>query len=281
MRAVYTLVEATNLRRRRVDQMAAYDTTAFDATAADADFAQAADFKERAAIINLLQQYVDELAVVSGDKDAAGIDDESKAAAASMGALAKTGLPALTHAKHAALSPDEVTAAGLAIDALGRVLLERQRARALPAIVTDANSPVATLCTLLREDIGDPQSAGLRMVLRVDYEGMETAEDAAIRDHPREYSYPEKRAAVEGLYALMDQQAAADLTLAKTDDALAELAKAHAALAASARDHTAPAFRARLLELKRQAGQLEALQQTMDAGSKTVAASAKAAPAGK
>jgi hypothetical protein len=280
-RAVYALVETTNVRRRRMDQIAAYDTTAFDAPAAGRDFAQAADFKERAAILDLLQRYIDELAAVSGDRDVGGIDEESKAAAASMGALAKTGLPALTHSKQAALSTDEVTAAGLAIDALGRVLLERQRARALPAIVAAADSSVATLCMLLREDIGEPETAGLRMVLRVDYEGMETAEDAAIRDHPREYSYPEKRAAVDELYALVDQQALADSTLAKAGDALAGLAKAHAALAASARDHRAPGFAARLLELKRQAGQLEALQQAMGAGSKTVAAGAIATPAGK
>jgi hypothetical protein len=280
-RAVYGLVETTNVRRRRMDQIAAYDTTAFDAPAAGRDFAQAADFKERAAILDLLQRYIDELAAVSGDRDVGGIDEESKAAAASMGALAKTGLPALTHSKQAALSTDEVTAAGLAIDALGRVLLERQRARALPAIVAAADSSVATLCMLLREDIGEPETAGLRMVLRVDYEGMETAEDAAIRDHPREYSYPEKRAAVDELYALVDQQALADSTLAKAGDALAGLAKAHAALAASARDHRAPGFAARLLELKRQAGQLEALQQAMGAGSKTVAAGAIATPAGK
>jgi hypothetical protein len=151
----------------------------------------------------------------------------------------------------------------LAIDAIGHVIVERKRAKALPGILAAADGPVKTLCELLRADIGDPHTGGLRYVLRMDYEGLETAEDAAIRDHPKDYSYPERRAAIDALYGLVGEQAASDATLVEADQALADFEKTHAALAASARQKRAPGFRALLAELTSEAEQLGDLEKSM------------------
>ena len=60
---------------------------------------------------------------------------------------------------------------------------------------------------------------------------MDHIENTEIRIHAKEFSFPEKRAAIEDVFALQVKEREADATLAKADDALANFAAAHHALA--------------------------------------------------
>jgi hypothetical protein len=301
-RGVYTLVEATHARRRRVEAIARYDSESFmDARArlkAGSEFGTPEDQAARIAVVNLLQGYLDALAEVSGDKAMTGAEASSADAGKSLTTLAKKDLPALmsgppkaagttttttispggtistttTTAGSAAGAASSAGSAGssasggdaaLAIDAIGHVIAERKRAKALPGILESAEGPVQTLCELLRSDIGAPEPGVLRVVLQTDYEALESAEDAAIRDHPKDYSYPERRAAIDALYSLMGEQEASDATLVEADRALAEFEKAHTELAKTARQKRAPGLRALLAELTAEAEQLGDLEKAM------------------
>ncbi len=281
-RAAYALVETTHARRGRVNAIAAYETTSFDQVALHASFGRPPDLQARMDVLDLLHRYIQSLADVSGDQAFSGIDAASKDAAEATTAIAMRDLPALvgatststetvstssatpgsSAAPKVSVTQEKITTpvlargsagdsgpAALAIAALGRVIVERKRARALPGILESADPAVTTLCELLRRDFGDPETSGLRKVLRIDYEGIETAEDAAIRDHPDGYSYPERRAAIDALYKLLAEQQAADATLEQTDQALLTLEKTHTALTRTARDKRAPGFHALLAEL--------------------------------
>ena len=298
-RGVYSLVEATHARRKREEAIALYDTTAFDKVKLEARFGSERDLKARTAVIDLLQKYVVALGDESGGKPLSTVDAPSKDAATALTAVAKKDLSMLLESSTPAPStaatasttgataapPTTTTTttttteanpivsgaasvgaddATKAIDAIGRVLVERERARALPRILENAEAPVRTLCDLLRRDIGDPQTSGLRYLLRIDYEGIETAEDAAIRDHPADYRYPEKYQAVDALYSLVTEQAAADAVLVQADKALEAFEMTHTALVKSAREKRAAGFQALLAELTAEGEQLAEMEKTMN-----------------
>jgi hypothetical protein len=297
-RGVYSLVEATHARRKREDAIASYDSKAFDTVKLEARFGSERDLKARTAILDLLQKYLVALGDESGGKPLADVDAPSKDAAKAITTLAKNDLPALVSAPTAAPSATATVSttggvtttttttttaatetnpivsgvtsvsagdAAEAIDVIGRVLIERKRAKALPGILESAEVPVRTLCDLLRRDIGDPQTGGLRYVLRTDYEGIETAEDAAIRDHLSDFDhhYLEKYRAIDALYALRAEQAASDAVLVQADKALDAFETTHTALVKSARQKRAPGFRALLAELTAEGEQLADMEKTM------------------
>ncbi len=292
-RGVYTLVEATHARRKREEAIASYDSTAFDKVKLEARFGSERDLKARTAVIDLLQKYVVALGDESGGKPISDVDAPSKDAARALTTVAKNNLHALVTAAAAtpsasatgtATSPTASTTttstttnpilsgvasvsaddATRAVDVIGRLLIERKRAKALPGILESAEAPVRTLCDLLRRDIGDPETGGLRFVLRTDYEGIESAEDAAIRDHPQDYRYPEKYQAVDALYSLVTEQAASDAVLVQADRALLAFETTHTALVKSARQKRAPGFRALLAELTAEGEQLGNMESTMN-----------------
>jgi hypothetical protein len=297
-RGVYSLVEAVHARRRREEAIAEYDTTAFDKVRLGARFGSERDLKARTAVIELLQKYVVALGEESGEKPLKDLDKPSEDAAKALTSIAKNDLPGLVDSAaavpaatttitqgnvsttittsatpaNAVVSAAASVSAGdatKAIDAIGRVLVERRRARELPGILESAEEPVKTLCDLLRRDIGDPETGGLRYVLRVDYEGLESAEDGAIRQHLGEYRYPEKHAAVDALFSLVTEQKASDAVLVEAGKALEAFETTHTALVKSARQKRAPGFRALLAELTAEAEQLSQMETTMSqAGSK-------------
>ncbi len=259
-RGVYELVEATHARRLRIERIANYETTSMLAPVPETRFGGEADIRARVQVLDLLQAYIDGLADVSGNGARDKVDKASRSAAIQIGTSIKNDLPALTRSSTSPVTDTEVSAAGRAIDGLGTLLLERRRSRELPAILEQGDGPVSTLCELLRKDLGDPQTSGLRHMLRTDFEAIETAEDAAIRDHPKAYSYPERREAIEALFAEQEKQAAADAALAKADAALLELERTHAELARTARQTHAPGFRALLAQLVAEGRRLSELE---------------------
>jgi hypothetical protein len=196
-----------------------------------------------------------------------------------MGKLANDSLVAAGQGKASApaFSTPELQAVSTAIDALDRVMISRARRRALPHILEEADGPVTTLCTTLRSDFGTPSTPGLRNAVHTSYEQWITLENSAIRLHAGEFSYPEKRTAIEAVFALQVKEREDDATLAKADEALAKFASTHHTLAQSAAHGDAVSFHAQLGELLVQAHQLAALEKAA-AGSTAAAAAKKATP---
>ena len=260
----YALVQTVHAGAVMAERVAAFDTTSIRTPAPSGMFGTPEDLKVRQQVLELLAAYVAALAEVSGDTHGKAADTNSKAGADALGKLATDGLPMLSKSPAATVTSSETSAAAMAIDALSRVILERHRRRALPRILQGADGPVQTICGLLERDFGDPQTAGLRHVVRTDYGAWLAEEDAAIRDHASAYSYPEKRAAVQSLFALQAREAADDAALAKADTALGDFARAHHALATTATDKDAPGFRARLGQLIVAGSQLGAIEKAAD-----------------
>jgi hypothetical protein len=269
-RDAYALVQTVHAGAATARRVSTWDTTSIDAPPPPATFGTPEDIKARDEILGLLSGYVADLAEVSGSKSIDAIDAAGKDCGAAMGKLANDSLQAAGQGTAAtpALSTPELQAASAAIDAIDRLLVARARRRALPRILAEADGPVSTLCTTLRRDFGTPSTPGLRSTVHTDYEQWITIENSEIRIHSKEFSYPEKRAAIEDVFALQVKEREADATLAKADDALAKFADAHHALAQSAARGDAVSFHELLGELIVQAQQLAALEKK-DAGSTT------------
>jgi hypothetical protein len=266
-RDAYALVQTVQAGEATAQRLQEWDTTSIDAPPPAATFGTPEDLKARDEVLGLLSGYVADLAEVSGSKSLDAIDTASKDSGAAMGKLANDSLLASGQGKATApaLTTPELQAASAAIDALDRLLVARARRRALPRILAEADGPVTTLCTTLRSDFGTPTTPGLRNAVQTNYEHWITIDDASIRIHAKEFSYPEKRAAIEDVFALQIKEREADATLARADDALAKFAAAHHALALSAAHGDAVSFHELLGELIVQAQQLSALEKN-DAG---------------
>jgi hypothetical protein len=143
------------------------------------------------------------------------------------------------------------------MDALGRALIERRRTRELPALLKEMKGPIAEICGLLDADIGDPEKSGLRNQLKNDYETLKRKQIRFIRDNEGKMSASDKRALIEELVKMSDDEAAGDRTLAATQAALKQLAVTHGALAESGNAKESPVFRTMLSELESDGQQLQ------------------------
>jgi hypothetical protein len=266
-RDAYMLVQIAQAGAATAQRVSTWETTSIDTPPPPITVGTPADLKARDEILGLLSGYVADLAEVSSSKSIDAIDAAGKDSGAAMGKLANDSLAAAGHAAPTApaLSTPELQAASAAIDAIDRLLVAHARRRALPHILAEADGPVSTLCTTLRRDFGTPTTPGLQSAVHTSYEQWITIENSEIRIHAKEFSYPEKRAAIEEVFALQVKEREAEATLAKADDALAKFAAAHHALAQSAAHGDAVSFREQLGELIVQAQQLAALERK-DAG---------------
>ena len=256
--AAVQTVHAGAVLAQRVDS---FDRTSLLKPAPPGTFGAPEDLKVRQEVLALLANYVNTLAEVSGIKAATAADANSRAGATALSKLANDGLPQLTTSTSATTSASDTSGAAKAIDALSRIAMERHRRRALPGILRKSDGPVQTICALIEKDFGDPETGGLRKVVRTDYGDWLAHEDAAIRDHPNGYTYPARRAAITALYALQAREAADDAVLAQAETVLRDFASAHHALATAGEGAQSPGFREQLGDLIVASGQLAALQE--------------------
>ena len=238
----YQLVEQTYRDAEVARLVANYDTSGFD-SAGLKPFLPDKDREVRTDLLEGLEAYAELLADVSSDKPLSDVDTGAKALGSSLQSLSANDLVS------ARLTSTDVNLAAAAVDALGRTLVDRRRRRELPAILDRMQQPIDTICTLLEQDIGDPERSGLRNQLHNSYLNLLREQKNYIADNGAKLSPSERRAEIELLPHLATAQFEADHALAYTQKSLVLLARAHAALAVSARQKDAPAFHLRLQEL--------------------------------
>ena len=138
MQSAYQLVEQTYEDAAMASLVNQFDTKGFD-PASIQPFIPDADMKARTDLMSALQQYATLLAEVSGSSEVTELDKESEAMGTNLEALAKDA-PLTALAKNANM---ESGAASAAVDALGRVLMERKTAKELPSTRKMLSSPEA------------------------------------------------------------------------------------------------------------------------------------------
>lgn len=215
-------------------------------------FLTADDMKARTQLLEGLQQYATLLAAMSGNEAVAALDKQSEAVGKDLESLSKdSGFKSV--AKNSTI---EGGVAAAAVDALGRELMARKTARELPSILDEMQKPVDQICQLLEEDIGDPQTGGLRNQLKNDYDQLIADQRAFIYANEKAMSPDEKRAAIATLPQLWIAEKQNDAALAQTQEALKKLATTHDALADTKKSKDAPAFESLVSQLAAQGQQL-------------------------
>jgi len=109
---------------------------------------------------------------------------------------------------------------------------------------------------LLEEDIGDPQTGGLRNQLKNDYDQLIADQRAFIYANEKAMSPDEKRQAIAILPQLWIAEKQNDAALAQTQEALKKLATTHDALVDTKKSKDAPAFESLVSQLAVQGSQL-------------------------
>jgi hypothetical protein len=199
-----------------------------------------------------LQQYATLLAAVSGNDAVAALDKQSESVGKDMESLSKdSGFKSV--AKNSTI---EGGVAAAAVDALGRELMARKTAKELPTILDEMQKPVDQICQLLEEDIGDPQTGGLRNQLKNDYDQLIADQRAFIYANEKAMSPDEKRQAIAILPQLWIAEKQNDAALAQTQEALKKLATTHDALVDTKKSKDAPAFESLVSQLAVQGSQL-------------------------
>lgn len=251
----YALVEQTHHGAEVQAMVANFDTEGFHPEKIQ-PFMPAEDMAARTKILDGLSTYAETLAYVSGDQPMTDFDTQSASLGKSLQAMSKTDAVA-SLLKSAHVTGMDVNVATTAVDALGRALIERRRTRDLPALLKEMKNPIAQICALLETDIGDPEKSGLRNQLKNDYETLKRKQIRFIHDNEGKMSASDKRALIEELVKMSDDEAAGDRTLAATQAALKQLAVTYAALAESGNAKESPMFRTMLSELESDGEQLQ------------------------
>jgi hypothetical protein len=210
------------------------------------------EMKARTQLLQGLQQYATLLAAVSGNDAVAALDKQSESVGKDMESLSKdSGFKSI--AKNSTI---EGGVAAAAVDALGRELMARKTAKELPTILDEMQKPVDQICQLLEEDIGDPQTGGLRNQLKNDYDQLIADQRAFIYANEKAMSPDEKRQAIAILPQLWIAEKQNDAALAQTQEALKKLATTHDALVDTKKSKDAPAFESLVSQLAVQGSQL-------------------------
>jgi hypothetical protein len=251
----YALVEQTHHDAEVQAMVANFDTQGFD-PAKIKPFMSPQDMEARTKILDGLSKYAEELAYVSGDQPMTDFDTQADAVGKSLQDLSKTDSIA-AFLKSANVTDMDVNLATTAVDALGRALIERRRGRELPVLLKEMKDPIVQICALLEADIGDPEKSGLRNQLKNDYDTLKRKQIRFIHDNEATMSASDKRALIEELAKMSDDEAAGDKTLAATQAALKQLATTHTALTESGNAKDAPVFRTMLSELESDGQQLQ------------------------
>jgi len=201
------------------------------------------DLAVRTEVLNGLRQYATMLAEVSGNQPVTDLETQVKASGAALVKLQQDDF------KNLKITPAEQNLAVTAITILGNVLIEHDRARALPGILDKMDKPIHDICTILQSDIGTADKPGLANALHLEYDNQIAEEQRFIEKSGASLSADQRRTEIESLVKLVTAQQQADKTLAATAKSLASLAAAHAALTATKTQKDAPAFKVQLAEL--------------------------------
>jgi hypothetical protein len=251
MQGAYQLVEQTYESAAMATLVNQFDTKGFDPASIQL-FIPAADMKARTDLLSALQQYATLLAEVSGSEEVTELDKESEALGTNLQALAKDA-PLQSLAKNANM---ESGVAAAAVDALGRVLMEKKTAKELPSILESAQNPIGTICALLGQDIGTAEGMGLRNELRDKYAELIADQRTYILANEAKMSPDEKRTEIGKLPQLVMAEKQGDATLEQTQKALQQMATTNDALTQTKKDKDAPAFRALVSQMVVQGQQL-------------------------
>ena len=247
---VYEVVERTYRKAQTARLVANYDKSGFDSTSLR-PFLPQHDLDVRIEILSGLMSYAELLAAVSSDQSFTELDDSAKSLGAALGTLSANELSA------SKLTSTDVNIATTAIDALGRALIEKKRRRELPGILHQMQQPIETICTLLAQDIGDPEHSGLRNELHISYLDLLREQKNYIAENESKLSPADRRDEIRILPQLAISEAHADRALAATQKALLQLARTHTALALTAAQKDSPAFRVQMQQLAAAAQQLK------------------------
>lgn len=247
----YQVVEQSYYNVQVDNLVKAFDTEGFKTDSVQ-PFLTEADMKARTQLLEGLQQYATLLAAVTGNDAVSALDKQSEAVGKAVQSLSKdSGFKSVE--KNSTM---EGGVAAAAVDALGRVLMEHKTAKELPSILDTMQKPMDEICQLLEEDIGDPQTGGLRNQLKIDYDQLIKDQQAFIYANEKSMSPDEKRAAIATLPQLAIAEKQGDAALAQTQDALKKLATTHDALVDTKKSKDAPAFDALVSQLVVQGQQL-------------------------
>jgi hypothetical protein len=238
----YQLVNQSYADAQVAMLVANWDTTPFDASKIK-PFIPAKDLEVRTQVLEGLQQYATLLAEVSGKQPISDLETQATAAGNSLVKLQQDDF------KGFKIEDQEKNLAVSAIAAIGGVLMEHERARALPGILDKMDKPIQQICKVLEDDIGTPDTPGLADALHRAYDRQIDAQKQFIKDHAASMSAEEKRTEIEELPKLVQGQRQADQALAATAKSLAALASAHAALTATKSQKDAPAFKLEMTQL--------------------------------
>jgi hypothetical protein len=247
----YQLVEQAYEDAQMASLVNQFDTKGFDPGSIQPLLADA-DMKARTQMLEGLTQYASLLAEVSGNTQITELDKESEALGTSLEALSKNA-PLKAVATNANM---ESGAAAAAVDALGRLLMERKTAKDLPSILESAQKPVDDICTLLEQDIGTVEGTGLRNEFRDKYVELIADQRTYILTNEAKMTAAEKRTEIGKLPQLVTAEKQGDAALAQTQAALKQLAATNDALTQTKKDKDAPAFKAMVSQLVAQGQQL-------------------------
>jgi hypothetical protein len=222
--------------------VARYDTAGFDADKIK-PYLPAKDLEVRTKVLNGLQQYAALLAEVSGNQPISDFETQAKAAGGSLVQLQQDDFNGFK------ISSTDQNIAVTAMVAIGGVLIEHERERALPGILDKMNKPIQDICKVLEADIGTTDTPGLADALHRSYDKQIEAQKEYIHNNAASMSADQKRTEIEALPRLVIAQRQSDQTLAKTSKSIAALAAAHAALTATKTEKDSPAFKLKITEL--------------------------------
>jgi hypothetical protein len=216
------------------------------------------DLKVRTQVLDGLKEYATLLAEVSGNKPITDLETEAKASGDTLTKLQQEDF------KGFKITPTEQNIAVTAMAAIGAVLIEHERSRALPGILDKMNDPIQRICSILQSDIGTDDKPGLTTELDKSYADQIAAEQKFIGDNPK-LSPEQKRTEIETIPKLVLAQEQSDQALAATSKSLADLARAHAALASTKGQKDSPAFKLELNELVQDAQSINSFYSSLSA----------------
>ena len=252
----YQLVNQTYADTQMATLVANYDSTGFDPSKIRS-FLPAKDLAVRTKVLDGLKQYATLLAEVSGNQPITDLETQAKATGDALVKLQQEDF------KSFKIDSTEKDLAVTAVAAIGGVLIERERARALPGILDKMNKPIQNICKILDDDIGTTDTPGLADALHRDYDKQIDAQETFIRTNAATMSADQKRTEIEKLPSLVQAQQKSDEALAATSKSLAALAAAHSALAATKNQKDAPAFKLELSELVQNAQAIDSFYNSL------------------
>lgn len=242
----YQLVEQVHYDAELERLVTDFGTAGFDLNSIQ-PFMKPEDMDVRTRLIKGLSEYAETLAAVAGDQPLTDMDTQAEAVGKSLRDLSTSDALA-SMVKKAKIDTTDLNLFTTAVDALGRAIINHKRSSELPALLKEAKGPIATICTLLQADIGDPETHGLRNALKNDYLTEIEKQEKFIKNNPT-LGPLDKQAAIRAVVTLAKAARDSDKTLAATQKEFADLAKTNAALADTDTKKDSPAFKTMLSEL--------------------------------